>query len=111
MSDSDLEQTSQTEYSQETSNVSQSESSQTKQNIQKKNKCRHQSGQLVAKCWKYFEVEGEQSIYKIKIKDNNGGEKICGTSYKYLPGWSTTNMNSHLADEHDIVDFQKKVNN
>ncbi|CAG8527268.1 6812_t:CDS:2 [Gigaspora rosea] len=82
MSDSDLEQTSQTEYSQETSNVSQSESSQTKQNIQKKNKCRHQSG-----------------------------EKICGTSYKYLPGWSTTNMNSHLADEHDIVDFQKKVNN
>ncbi|CAG8705602.1 37881_t:CDS:1, partial [Gigaspora margarita] len=36
MSDSDLKQTSQMEYSQETSNVSQSKSFQTKQNIQKK---------------------------------------------------------------------------
>ncbi|CAG8845760.1 26995_t:CDS:2, partial [Gigaspora margarita] len=83
MSDSDLEETSQTENSQEIdpiSKVSQSEGSQTTkptlQNTQKKHKRRQ--------------------------------EKICGTSYKYLPGWSTSNMNSHLADEHDIIDFPKK---
>ncbi|CAG8838475.1 29989_t:CDS:1, partial [Gigaspora margarita] len=49
ISDSNLEQTSQMEYSQKTSNVSQLESSQTKQNIQKKNKRHHQSDQLVVK--------------------------------------------------------------
>ncbi|CAG8726062.1 21257_t:CDS:2, partial [Cetraspora pellucida] len=61
-----------------------------------------------AKCWKYFEIEEEDSICKVKIKKPNEEEQICEKSYKYLPGGSMTNMNSHLADEHDLEDFQKK---
>ncbi|CAG8829844.1 41919_t:CDS:1 [Gigaspora margarita] len=75
ISDSDLEKTSQTENSQEIdpiSKVSQSESSQiTKQTLQdtpKKNKHHHRLDKLVAKCWKYFKVESEQSVCKIKLK-------------------------------------------
>ncbi|CAG8847664.1 28530_t:CDS:2, partial [Gigaspora margarita] len=95
---SDLEKTSQTENSQEIdpiSKVSQSESSQmTKQTLQntQKKKHRHRLNKLVAKY---------------------GEEKICRTSYKYLSGWSTSNMNLHLADEHNHVapyKGEKKLN-
>ncbi|CAG8792681.1 7820_t:CDS:1, partial [Cetraspora pellucida] len=79
----------------------------TSKNTQRHKHCR-KSTKPPAKCWKYFEIEGEDSICKVKIKKPNGEEQICGKSYKYLPGGSTTNMNSHLADEHDLKDFQKK---
>ncbi|CAG8837692.1 22740_t:CDS:2, partial [Racocetra persica] len=63
-----------------------------------------------ASCWKYFKIVGGESVCDVKIKIN-GKEKNCGKKFKYLPGWSTTNMNSHLADEHDIAEFQKNQNN
>ncbi|CAG8547400.1 6210_t:CDS:2, partial [Dentiscutata heterogama] len=45
--------------------------------------------------------EGEESVCDVIIKIDRK-EKKCAKRFKYLSGWSTTNMNSHLADEHDI---------
>ncbi|CAG8837581.1 24251_t:CDS:2, partial [Racocetra persica] len=60
----------------------------------KKYKRRRKTNKKSASCWKYFKIE-----------------KNCGKKFKYLPGWSTTNMNSYLADKHDIAEFQKNQNN
>ncbi|CAG8851015.1 14517_t:CDS:2, partial [Gigaspora margarita] len=46
----------------------------------------------IANCWKYFEVESEQSIYKVKIKN-----KDANIQYKLVS-----------CDEQDIIDFPKK---
>ncbi|CAG8760968.1 15764_t:CDS:2 [Cetraspora pellucida] len=55
------------------------------QSTSKSHKCHCKTTRQVVLCWKYFKIEGEKS--------------------------STTNMNSHLADEHDIVKFQKNLSN
>ncbi|CAG8652915.1 14658_t:CDS:2, partial [Racocetra persica] len=44
----------------------------------------------------------KESVCDVKIKIN-GKEMKCGKIFKYLSRWSTSNMNSHLADEHDIA--------
>ncbi|CAG8794893.1 41881_t:CDS:2 [Gigaspora margarita] len=54
------------------------------------------------------QTENSQEIDSISKLQNVGKEKICETSYKYLPSWSTSNMNLHLADEYDVIDFLKK---
>ncbi|CAG8665922.1 5190_t:CDS:1 [Racocetra fulgida] len=112
MSGIESEETSQTDTSLEVDELLeynlQTEGSQANS---KKYKRRRKTNKKSASCWKYFKIVGEESVCDVKIKIN-GKEKNCGKKFKYLPGWSTTNMNSHLADEHDIAEFQKnQVNN
>ncbi|CAG8624488.1 16591_t:CDS:2 [Dentiscutata heterogama] len=56
------------------------------------------------------QTKGSQSTSK-SHKRRHGKEKKCAKRFKYLSGWSTTNMNLRLADEHDIVEFQKNLSN
>ncbi|CAG8630720.1 15687_t:CDS:1 [Cetraspora pellucida] len=72
----------------------------------KKHKCCRKTNRQSAPCWKYFKKVGEELVCDVKIKINRK-KKNCGKKFKYLSGWLTSNMNSHLADEHDIVEFQK----
>ncbi|CAG8681477.1 15699_t:CDS:2 [Acaulospora morrowiae] len=61
----------------------------------------------------YDEISQTESLHANEslCESESSQESICGKSFKYLPGWSTSNMNLHLADEHDLVEFQRENKN
>src|SRR5260364_6976 len=64
----------------------------------------------IAEAWKYFEQEGSFAVSQVEIT-KDGIKKKCGHKYDRTNTNSTTSMNYHVTQEHNIVleNLAKKV--
>ncbi|CAG8585141.1 17688_t:CDS:2, partial [Racocetra fulgida] len=57
---------------------------------------------LIAKAWQYFSLVGSSAICQVEIVEDRKTKK-CGRIYDHSNSNSTTTMNYHITQEHDIV--------
>ncbi|CAG8679612.1 22295_t:CDS:2 [Cetraspora pellucida] len=62
----------------------------------KRKKCK-----LIAEAWQYFKIEGNFVVCQVELTQD--GKKKCEQKYDYTNSNSTTSMNYHIIQEHDIV--------
>ncbi|CAG8798270.1 1608_t:CDS:1, partial [Gigaspora rosea] len=57
---------------------------------------------LKAEAWEYFKIEGSFAVCQVEITQD-GETKKCGQKYDRTNSNSTSSMNYHIIQEHDIV--------
>ncbi|CAG8762190.1 15827_t:CDS:1, partial [Dentiscutata heterogama] len=97
--DSDLETNNETDINDNNSSkIRPSSKGKKTTSLPKKRKKRR----LRAEAWHYFKLEGNFAVCQVEIIQD-GKKKKCGIKYDHTNSNSTSSMNYHIIQEHDIV--------
>ncbi|CAG8835979.1 28230_t:CDS:2, partial [Racocetra persica] len=96
--DDDLEFDDDNDNTEEIGSSSKSSNNQKTGGLPKKKKKR----KFIAEAWQYFDLVGSSAICQVEIVED-GKTKKCGRTYDRSNSNSTTTMNYHITQEHDIV--------